>query len=105
MQKTKRIINKKLTDSYRKMPCLLCQVEYKVCGHHIWRKKVSGPDLAWNLVPLCESHHNEIHWYGEITSTVHYGVYEQEKLRLGWYYESFGGWSHPERDKMRSIED
>jgi hypothetical protein len=48
------------------LPCLVCLEagENRVCLHHIKTRKSGGGDEAFNLMPLCLRHHNEVHALG-----------------------------------------
>jgi 5-methylcytosine-specific restriction endonuclease McrA len=47
-------------------PCIVCfeEGENKVCLHHVKTRKSGGPNESWNLMPLCQSCHNEVHMIG-----------------------------------------
>jgi hypothetical protein len=47
-------------------PCICCgQSEVgKVCYHHIITRGAGGSDESWNLLPVCQEHHNLVHMIG-----------------------------------------
>ncbi len=57
----KRIVNRKLLNTYQGIECLICGSLETTVGHHIKSKGAGGDDSKYNLVPLCVIHHNEIH--------------------------------------------
>jgi len=62
-QKSLRIVDKKLYESYRGKPCEVCQKQSGP-AHHIKTRKTGGGDTPENLVALCLKHHNEAHAMG-----------------------------------------
>ncbi len=64
--KVKRVVDKDLLRQYAKMPCAVGYVTHMrpVAGHHIKTKGSGGDDVDDNLIPLCASHHAEIHSTG-----------------------------------------
>lgn len=93
--KTKRTKDRKLLDKYQGMPCIICATRATTVAHHIKTKGSGGPDERWNLMPLCYTHHDEIH-----RSTVDFASkYKNAALfleRLGWFFDSYSGeWNHP----------
>jgi hypothetical protein len=63
--KPKRIFDLALLKTYRDMPCA-CRPPHigQVTGHHIKSKGSGGDDVPSNIIPLCMSHHSEIHTIG-----------------------------------------
>ena len=64
--KVKRLVDKELLRRYAKMPCAVGYVTHMrpVAGHHIKTKGSGGDDVDDNLIPLCATHHAEIHSMG-----------------------------------------
>lgn len=88
----KRIINKKLTTSYRSKPCVICHSKNLVSGHHIKSKGSGGHDLDINLVALCFKHHEEIH-RGLNKFVSKYPVMENILIKKGWLFdENYNKW-------------
>lgn len=81
-----RIENKKLCESYRKMPCLVCGGYNSVSGHHLRTRGSGGPDIEENLIPLCFSHHAEIHNVGLVKFCQSYSAVKWYILGHDWYY-------------------
>ena len=64
-EKLRRIVNRKLLDTYHKMSCAAGAPHMgDVVGHHIKSKGSGGDDNPSNLMPLCWWHHAEIHSLG-----------------------------------------
>lgn len=61
--KKKRIVNKKLCESYRGRPCWAGDNNCfgQTVGHHLVTKGAGGDDTQENLIPLCVYHHRQIH--------------------------------------------
>lgn len=58
-----RIEDRALLDTYHAMACLACGVRGSdPC--HIRTVARGGPDLPWNVIPLCRKHHVEQHKFG-----------------------------------------
>jgi hypothetical protein len=55
--------DRKFLDYLQTLSCLICN-QRPACGHHIKTKGSGGPDEPWNLVPLCNEHHQEVHRLG-----------------------------------------
>jgi len=82
-----RIINKKLCESYRGKPCLVC--EKPSVGHHIKTKGSGGDDAPYNLMPLCFIHHRRVH---DLGLTLFAKVFPMIAIYLighGWEYDHF----------------
>lgn len=65
MVKNSRIVDKKLCESYRGKPCIVCGKS--AVGHHIRTKGSGGHDVKENLMPLCALHHKAVHDLGLTT--------------------------------------
>lgn len=63
-EKRKRIVNRELLDYYHQLPCVVCHCYGTTVAHHIKTKGAGGDDSVENLIPLCTSHHQEIHNIG-----------------------------------------
>ena len=59
--KKKRIINRKLLDSYQGKLCEACQKSHETTGHHIIPIGSGGDDIVENLLCLCFICHRLIH--------------------------------------------
>lgn len=66
-------------------PCLVCgeNRENMVCMHHIKTRKSGGSDESFNLMPLCQKHHNEIHSSGTYSFVTKYRLQEW-MMSNGW---------------------
>ena len=62
--KQKRIVDRKLLDSYQGKTCAICFNSYGTVAHHIKSKGSGGDDIRENLICLCMKHHSEIHQIG-----------------------------------------
>lgn len=79
-------------------PCIVCGMnqDNMVTFHHIYTRK-AYPEYSeekFNLMPLCQKHHNEIHQIGTVSFSQKYQSAEDWLVRNGWEL-SFGGWRHP----------
>ena len=57
-------------------PCVVCGIsgEGLVTGHHLYSRK-AFPEFArfhWNMIPVCQLHHNMFHSAGNITMAQNY---------------------------------
>ena len=98
--KHKRIVDKDLLALYRRHPCLLCKTTQGVVAHHIKTKGSGGPDVLWNLIPLCPRHHDEVHRKGLKDFTNRYGPAKAWLLFWGWSFDVVADqWFPPEEPK------
>jgi len=54
MSKRNRIVNEKVLARTREKPCEACGRPAPSDPHHIMTTARLGPDLDWNLIPLCK---------------------------------------------------
>lgn len=87
-----RIIDLKLLEQVRKLPCLAC-ASYKPNdalesihdgtarshAHHVRTRGAGGDDVPENLLPLCHEHHMEIHRIGNS------GMRKRYKVIDAWF--------------------
>lgn len=59
--KKKRVVNKKLLESYRGRPCVVCGETKTTVAHHVKTKGAGGDDVESNLLALCFVHHRLAH--------------------------------------------
>lgn len=63
LSKPKRIEDRNLLNSFHRMRCAAC--DRTPCDPaHIRSIGAGGPDLEWNLMPLCRRHHSLQHSVG-----------------------------------------
>ena len=62
--KPTRLKDKQVLESVRKRPCCACGKWGDIHAHHIKTRGAGGGDTFENLLPLCMSHHTEIHKIG-----------------------------------------
>lgn len=67
----------KLLAMVRRFPCLVCG-QSPVDAHHVTTKGAGGADIPTNVMPLCRTHHQEIHSLGP--------------KRMAWRYEGVWKW-------------
>ncbi len=72
--KPKRIVDRKLLDSYQGKPCAICGKTDGTVAHHVKTRGSGGGDVRENLAVLCGQHHNEIHARGTETFKKKYGI-------------------------------
>lgn len=90
--------NKKLAEEFAKKPCAVCGSTYMVSGHHLITFK-SRPDLdiKENLMPLCFTHHREIHDKGLNQFVVEHSLQMNMFGRGFGYSQLYGKWYWPDR--------
>jgi hypothetical protein len=71
--KKKRVVDKKLLNSFHGKPCVICGSTIGTVGHHIQTRGARGDDSEENLIAVCQFHHNEIHSKGRETFRKKYG--------------------------------
>lgn len=88
-------------------PCEACgeSRDGYVCYHHIKSRGSGGSDHPFNLMSLCQQHHNEIHMIGLYRFAFKYKIDMELK---GWTFvphpkerhpklpHGFGGWHPPQ---------
>lgn len=87
---------KKLKNYSTEKPCLVCGIVTENGNdlHHIISRGARGPDEDWNLMPLCNPHHQEIH-SGRTTFAGKYSQARDFLLNHGWeYFELNHKWNH-----------
>ncbi|MFI5342858.1 MAG: putative HNHc nuclease [Chlamydiales bacterium] len=84
--KPKRIVDRKLLDSFHDRRC-------KACGRpgsdacHIKSKGSGGDDVWNNVIPLCRKHHCEQHSIGWRKFCSKYPSVELYLNSIGWYFD------------------
>lgn len=97
MLKNKRIVNRKLLDSYHFMSCYVCGCSYGVVAHHLKSKKSGGHDVEFNLLPLCQECHVEVHTVGLTQFSVRYSNVEYFLSETGWQFSEYlNRWLNPD---------
>lgn len=79
-------------------PCVCCgeSREDYVCYHHIITQK-KWPELAnkkWNMIPVCQIHHNEFHQYLNMKMCAKYKSVKEWFRVNGWYEDAFNCLRH-----------
>lgn len=68
-------------------PCVMCGTTMtQRCYHHVLSRKSGGPDLPWNLMPLCLADHNLIHAKGLTTTAKNHADVKLWLLNNGWEF-------------------
>ena len=57
--------------------------------HHVKTRKSGGTDDSYNLMPLCRSHHTEVHKTGTSTFVNKYNSARLWMLSNGWEHNVF----------------
>ena len=72
------------------MPCSVigCPQCREVSGHHLKTKGAGGDDQDWNLLPLCQLHHIEIHQLGLKLFIKKYPNIKDIIIDKGWEFNS-----------------
>lgn len=75
-------------------PCLICghcEDGGVVLHHLIARKRIAPIDEAWNLLSVCQAHHNEVHQIGLTAFAKKYPMVEEWLIYNGWELDEFRG--------------
>lgn len=80
----KRIVDKKLCESYQGRPCIICG--RSGVGHHEISRRY-GHDIPQNLVALCQHHHQQRHARGQMHMVENYMEYKNWLEENGWEYD------------------
>lgn len=71
--------------------CGECRDGY-VCYHHLVSRGAGGSDHPFNLMSLCQKHHNEVHSVGLARFVHNYNI---DLILKGWELCKFDGWLPP----------
>ena len=74
----------------RSEDCFFCQVSGPSEVHHLKSRKSGGPDVEWNLVPVCRPCHVEVHKRGLLFMMQKYLYAVAKLLKKGWKIDHFG---------------
>lgn len=86
--KIKRIVDLKLLEAVRLLPCSVCGIRYDVIhAHHVKSRKSGGPDIEKNVMSLCVKHHVEVHQFGVYTMSMKYPLFKRWLVLRGWELE------------------
>lgn len=91
ISKKKRTTDRELLDLYYEIACVVCGSMGTTVAHHVITKGAGGPDELWNLIPLCHTHHHEVHRVGRDTF---FGKYDRAYawlLHYGWTRDKKSG--------------
>lgn len=88
-QKTERIENRELLNTFHKMRCLVCS-RYGCDPCHIKSKGSGGDDTHDNLLNLCRIHHSEQHAKGHKYMSEKYPSYRLALESRGWQISELG---------------
>ncbi len=72
LEKPTRIVDAKLLESIRELPCIACGLTGNVHAHHVTSKGAGGDDVWTNVMPLCALHHGLWHSQGPQWMTMKY---------------------------------
>ena len=75
------------------LPCLSCgTVSVDRCFHHLIARKREKPiDEHWNLLSVCQLHHNEVHQIGLTAFSKKYPMVKEWLIKNGWELDEFRG--------------
>jgi 5-methylcytosine-specific restriction endonuclease McrA len=79
-------------------PCIVCGEcrDGYVCYHHIYSRK-AFPEFkssTWNMMPLCQKHHNEAHAMSDSKFAAKYKSVSDWLELNGWHPRLSGGYGH-----------
>jgi hypothetical protein len=88
------------------MPCACCgkYFENGVCYHHIYSRKAypEHAEKKWNMIPVCQAHHNEFHNKGASFVAKKYDSARKWLIKNGWHYSDFmQKWHHVENGTLQ----
>lgn len=93
-KKPKRVVDRKLLDTYHDMDC-------EICGRpscdpsHIKSKGSGGDDDPENLIALCNGHHREQHRFGWIHMIRKYPIIDITLSSKGFYIDPYNRLKKP----------
>ena len=82
-----------------KVKCPAC-TRVADCFHHVKTRGAGGSDEPWNLMPLCQAHHNEIHMKGNCLMAAKHPNVGLWLVSKGWELDAFRGKWLPPRDEQ-----
>lgn len=88
MIKAIRIEDRALLDTYHNKRCLCCSNLSDPC--HIVSRGAGGPDLPFNLMPLCRRHHTQQHKQGWKAMALQYPKVYLFLKKNGWTFDQNG---------------
>ena len=84
--KNRRIVDHKLLEAVRLMPCVVCGATPSD-PHHMKTVKSGGGDLPSNLIPLCRKDHMACHASGMVAFVKKYPHLYEILIEKGWYLD------------------
>jgi hypothetical protein len=78
-------------------PCTACLEtrENYVCLHHVKTRGSGGTDEPFNLMPLCQAHHNMIHMIGLSSMSKRFTPIHDWLTKNNWVWDNFQNkWTH-----------
>lgn len=77
-------------------PCAACETEsFQRCFHHVKHRGSGGLDSPWNMMPLCQKHHNEIHLWNNTKFANEYENVKAWFIANDWSFsETYQKWIH-----------
>lgn len=82
--------NKKLRESFRSRPCIICRsVPSDPCHLKTYASTLS--DDEFNIFELCRTHHVEMHKIGTFTFIEKYPTFKKSVINKGWKIETVFG--------------
>lgn len=92
--KPERLVDEALLARVRGLPCAICRAR-GVDAHHVRSRGAAGPDVDWNVAPLCRNHHQMFHQLGLRTFVIIFPAFGLWLRGRGWTDEG-GRWGHPQ---------
>lgn len=89
--KPRRIVDRKLLDEVKKLPCLICRRPSESDPCHVKSVGSGGSDEIQNCISLCRPHHTEQHKHGWKFMTDQYEVLKQALILRGWRFDDYRG--------------
>lgn len=88
-------------------PCVACghSADNEVCSHHVQTRAAGGTDHPFNLMPLCSTHHTEIHRAGTASTARKYAGVLKWLRDNHWALSSWGKWIGPSETRKHTRRD
>ncbi len=97
--KKKRHVDEELLETVRSLPCMACLSEAgsldgfladttRSHPHHLITRGAGGGDVATNVMPLCQKHHQMVHRRGLYYMSQMYSLIPNWLQAAGWSFDT-----------------
>ena len=84
-----KLVDKKLTNSYRNMSCIVCESVYQIVAHHIKTRGSGEGDYKENLIPVCFTCHRLFNDKGLVYMAEKHGEVSDFLINNGYEFDNF----------------